>query len=460
MNAAQQASAEPTPNPTVMTGSGLIEGRVLDGIERFLGIPYAAAPFGERRFLAPQPVDPWEGTRQADAFGPTAPQEENASPGGLPDVAEPIIHGDDCLNLNVWAPTERSEPLPVLVWVHGGGFIAGCSANPWYDGTSFAKNGLVVVTVNYRLGAEGFLELEGAPSNRGILDVMAALTWVHDEIAAFGGDPDRVTVMGQSAGGMAVTALLGTPAAGRLFTRAIIASGVSDVSVWSRDEAIEMADAVAAEAGIPRTRAAASRVSPAALITAHASVVARTPSTGPVLPWGPMIDDDLLAGTVFDSIAAGSFEEVPVLVGSTAHEFTWMGYRDRPDDAAGRDAAQRDFTDGFLRFPTHRFAEARAAAGAAPTFRYEFQWESTAAPYIRAGHSLDIPFFFNTLEAPYFADYAGDAPPAELAESMHGAFAAFASTGDAGWPAYTAGGAVRVFDSETRTGTAAEIGFD
>jgi para-nitrobenzyl esterase len=446
-------------NPLVALTAGSVEGRRVDGVDRFFGIPYAAPPFGALRFAAPAPVAPWQGVRQADAFGPTAPQRVGSFSGGLPAVIEPTIPGDDILNLNVWAPAERAERLPVLVWIHGGGFVEGSSANPWYEGSAFARQGLVVVSPNYRFGAEGFLELEGAPSNRGLLDWVAALRWVRDEIAAFGGDPSRVTVMGQSAGGMAVSALLASPDARGLFARAVIASGVSDVSAWTRQAAVEVADAVVAQLGIPRTRDAAAAIDPAAFVEAHATVLAEAAARGAGImpPWAPVIDGDQLPGTLIDTLAAGA--DIPVLVGSTAHEFAWMGYRDTPDDLDARDAAQVRFADDFFRRPIHRFAEARVAAGAAPTYRYEFRWESTAAPYIRAGHSIDIPFFFHTLDAPYVRDYTGAEPPVALADAVQQSFAAFARDGDPGFPAYADGRAVMLFDVPPRVGTATDLGF-
>lgn len=444
-------------NPVVRLGAGAVEGRTIDGVDRFLGIPYAAAPFGANRFLAPAPVAPWDGVRQADAFGPTAPQYGVPS-GGLPAVVEPTIPGDDILNLNVWAPAGRSEPLPVLVWIHGGGFFEGSSANPWYDGASFARQGLVVVSINYRFGAEGFLELEGAPSNRGLLDWIAALEWVRDEIAAFGGDPSRVTVMGQSAGGMAVSALLAAPAARGLFQRAIVASAVSDVSLWTREQALRLADGVVAELGIARTREAAAAVDPAAFLGAHTAYVAKAAERGETVmpPWAPAVDGENLPGTVFDTIDAAA--DIPILVGSTRNEFAWMAYRDTPDDEEARDRGQAEFADGFFRSAIQRFSELRRAAGA-PTYRYEFAWQSQAAPYIRAGHSLDIPFFFHNLDAPFFADYAGPNPPVTLADEMHGAFAAFARDGDPGWPRYDETRAVKVFDDPSSVGTDADLGL-
>jgi para-nitrobenzyl esterase len=448
-----------TDQPVVETTTGPVQGRTEGGVERFLGVPYAAAPFGALRFQAPQPHSPWTEPFRADRFGATAPQKEGAAPGGLPDVIEPIIAGDEILNLNVWAPVDRSGPLPVLLWIHGGGFFAGCSANPWYDGTAFARDGLVMVSCNYRFGAEGFLELEGAATNRGMRDWIAALEWIRDNIAAFGGDPGSVTVMGQSAGGMAVSALLASPAAEGLFQRAVIASGVSDMSVLTAEQAAEAAREVAAEAGIPATLEAALTVSPDEFVAASERVAARPAPEGEGLrvPWAPVIDGDLLDGSLLDAVALGRGADVPVLVGSTANEFAWSAYRDRPDDEEARALGQRLFADEVFRLPIHRFSEARAAAGSAPTYRYEFQWNSTADPVIRAGHSLDIPFFFHTLDAPYVVEYTGPTPPVSLADDDHGAFAAFARGDDPGWPAYEHGGAVQLFDTPSRVGTVADL---
>ncbi len=181
---------------SVQTTHGLVSGRSFGGIDAYLGIPYARAPFGEFRFRAPAAPEAWTVVREATSFGPTAPQKAYANEGGLPDVPEPIIPGEDILTVNVWTPQHRDRPLPVLVWIHGGGYTAGCSANPWYDGSAFARDGVVLVSLNYRLGAEGMLAVEGGDSNRSLRDWIAALEWVRDNAAAFGGDPERVTVPG------------------------------------------------------------------------------------------------------------------------------------------------------------------------------------------------------------------------------------------------------------------------
>jgi len=211
-------------DPVVTTGQGQLRGAEKNGVLSFKGIPYAAAPFGANRFAAPQPAPEWEGVRDALEYGPTCPK------GPYPDfiaplLVEPEIPGEDCLNLNVWTPALDGDPRPVLVWIHGGGFTNGSGAVSTYDGTRFARDGIVFVSINYRLGADGFLLLEDAPANRGLLDQIAALRWVRENIAAFGGDPQAVTIAGESAGAMSVTTLLSMPVAEGLFQRAIAQSG-------------------------------------------------------------------------------------------------------------------------------------------------------------------------------------------------------------------------------------------
>lgn len=442
-----------TRTQVVATGSGPVVGLVEDGVHVFRGIPYAAAPFGPRRFLAPEPHEPWTTPLEAFAFGPTSPQQEGASPGGLPAVTEPIIAGEEILNLNVWTPGAEAEPaLPVLVWIHGGGFFAGCSANPWYDGASFARHGLVVVSVNYRLGAEGFLELEGATPNRALRDWLAALDWVQDNVGAFGGDPERVTVMGQSAGGMAVSALLTTARAAGRFRQAVIASGVSDISTATLEQARATAQRVAAAVGGAPTRASMLDVDPQRFVAAHDAIVAEAERAGEDLSllWAPVLDGELLRETLPAAVAAGRAADVPLLVGTTENEFAWRTLRDAPDPAEALRIGQEIFADALMRRPTERLARLRAAHGSAPTYRYEFRWRSTAAPYILAGHSLDIPFFFNTLSAPYVEGYSGPNPPQELATFEHEAFARFVREGDPGWPAFGAGASVMLFDTPPR----------
>src|SRR5207248_2099650 len=177
-----------------------------EGCNIFLGIPYAAPPLGEHRFAPPAPHEPWSGTRECFAYGPTAPQRDP----GITIIPEPVEPGDDYLNLNVFTP-DLTGKLPVFVWIHGGGFVSGCNRSPWYRGTRFARDGVVLVSIGYRLGVEGFLDIEGAPPNRAVLDWIAALQWVQENIANFGGDPSKVSIGGQSAGSAACLTLMVNP---------------------------------------------------------------------------------------------------------------------------------------------------------------------------------------------------------------------------------------------------------
>ena len=195
--------------PIATTKQGKVRGSTEEGTAVFLGIPYAASPVGDARFAPPAPHERWEGTRDALAYGATALQPEQE----FTLIPEPTVPGDNCLNLNVFTPELGASALPVLVWIHGGGFFAGCSASPWYRGDRFARDGVVLVSINYRLGIEGFLAVEDGGVNRGVLDWLAALEWVQQNIEVFGGDPTKVTVAGQSAGGMAAAVLLSMPRA-------------------------------------------------------------------------------------------------------------------------------------------------------------------------------------------------------------------------------------------------------
>src|SRR5689334_3793785 len=208
----------------IQLADGAVRGREESGVCSFLGIPYAAPPFGANRMRPPQPVAPWDGVRDATAFGPTTPKGDYP-PQYMPLFPEVVIAGEECLNLNVWTQDPGASGLPVLVWIHGGSFMNGSGSVSSYDGTAFARDGVVCVTINYRLAAEGFLYLGDGIANLGLLDQLAALRWVQENIAAFGGDPGRVTVAGESAGAMSVTTLLSMPLAAGLFAQAIAQSG-------------------------------------------------------------------------------------------------------------------------------------------------------------------------------------------------------------------------------------------
>src|SRR3954470_11065837 len=287
----------------VRTRHGALQGRTADGVTAFKGVPYAAAPFGPRRFAGPEPSPSWDGVRDALAFGPTAPHPGYAPPYAdlLPD---PVLPGEDCLNLNVWTPDAGAAGLPVMVWIHGGAFVNGSGAGPTYDGSAFARDGVVLVTVNYRLGAEGFLWLEDGVNNRGLLDQLAALAWVQDNVAAFGGDPANVTVFGESAGAMSIGALLATERSDGLFRRAILQSGAGHHAITPATARL-----VAAEVGVrlgvePSAADAFAAIAPGARLAAQAAVMQDAQLDPDPARWGeisanmmvfePVVDGDLL----------------------------------------------------------------------------------------------------------------------------------------------------------------------
>ncbi|GAA3446637.1 carboxylesterase/lipase family protein [Planomonospora venezuelensis] len=472
-------------DPQVVTTSGRVCGHWAGGVAEFLGIPFAAPPSGGLRFTAPVPPSPWDGVRYCHAYGPTAPQPPSDYTEGVP---EPLIAGEDCLNLNVFTPDPGAAGLPVLVWIHGGAFNGGSNASPWYRGTTFARDGVVFVAVNYRLGVEGFLPLDGAPVNLGVLDWVRALTWVHDNIAAFGGDPGAVTVGGQSAGGQASVTLLAVPAAAGLLHRVIDMSG--GAVAWEPVEpARAAARALARRLGVPPTREAFSAFAPEELVAAYGSLDPGDGSgegnpdgqgsdgqgagerrPGPLdaifapgpKGFNPVNDGEVVARSPYDMIKDGSAHPAALLVGATAEEFNeavraWPGplggeeyeralraleagpearrfYEERIP--AGLEVLAQILTDRIFRVPTLRLTEAAAAAGR-PVHAYEVRWRSPARDgMVGAGHCVDLPFVFDNLDAEGVGRMCGPTPPAVLAREMHAAWVAFVASGDPGWPPY------------------------
>ncbi len=387
------------------TASGRVGGSMADGVRVFLGIPYAAAPVGPLRFRPPAPATPWSGVRPARNFAPAAIQP--ASP-RTPDLPT----SEDCLYLNVWAPAAGTGH-PVLVWLHGGGNVAGTTREPTFDGTAFARDGVVCVTVGYRLGAFGFLDLSsvlgagyaGSGCN-GLRDQAAALGWVRENIAAFGGDPARVTLAGQSAGAKDVCALLGAPSAARLIRRAIVESG-SGQTVFTATEGAAIARQFAAAAG----DANLSDLPAARLLAAENAVLDATPVD---FPFRPVIDGAFLPRRPVDAVAGGSAKGIDLLLGGTADESRLFV----PDAAQaagpippallsnmpaaafaaldGRYAALlpglspaerhwRMMTAEEYWIPTLRVAEAAVAAGAT-AWMYRYDMPAAAGPF--AGHAV------------------------------------------------------------------------
>ncbi|HEX4257148.1 MAG TPA: carboxylesterase family protein, partial [Streptosporangiaceae bacterium] len=276
----------------VQLGDGAVRGRAGDGVAAFLGVPYAAPPFGPDRMRPPQPVTPWSGERDASTYGPTVPKGDYP-PQYQSLFPEVVIAGEDCLNLNVWTPEaaladEAASRLPVLVWIHGGSFMNGSGSVAEYDGSAFARDGVVCVTINYRLAAEGFLFTgKGDDANLGLLDQLAALRWVQDNIAAFGGDPARVTVAGESAGAMSVTTLLSMPRSEGLFAQAIAESGAG-AHTLTPDEGTMVAGHLAAALGVAAEREAIKAVPLDKLVRAASDLVVEVQTTPDPARWGQL----------------------------------------------------------------------------------------------------------------------------------------------------------------------------
>ncbi|MFD5067509.1 carboxylesterase/lipase family protein [Streptomyces sp. NPDC058369] len=451
----------PPPAPRAETVHGTVRGTHEGGVAVFRGIPYAAAPVGDRRFGPPAPPEPWTGVRAATAFGPTAPKRPYAPPLDRL-LADPSVPGEDCLNLNVWTPAPAGTGLPVLVWIHGGSLLHGSSALPLYDGTAFARDGVVLVSLNYRLGMEGFGILPDAPANRGLLDQLAALTWVRDNIAAFGGDPDRVTVCGESAGAIGVGALLAAPRARGLFRRAVLQSGVPaalPVAEGRRTTAL-----VAKRLGVAATARELAGVDPAALLAAQSEVTAGgSPLTGGH-SFQLVVDGDLLPRDPLEALLDGAASGVGLLMGSNTEEYrlwfvpsglterlsraklrlallklrvpraTARTYRANRPGATPGELLGALATDVLLRVPLNRLADARAPG---TTHLYEFGWPSPVEG-LGACHGLEIGFVFDTLRGPDAVALAGYDAPQGLADSMHAAWVRFATFGDPGWPGWDA----------------------
>ncbi|WP_369777126.1 carboxylesterase/lipase family protein [Streptomyces sp. R33] len=462
--------------PRVRTGYGVVEGRTgPDGIAAFRGIPYAAAPVGALRFGAPEPPAAWDGVRDAGAFGPTAPKVPYP-PKFAALLPDPDVPGDGCLNLNVWTPAPApGARLPVMVWLHGGALTRGSSAVPVYDGAAFARDGVVLVSVNYRLGVLGYGLFPDAPANRGLLDQIAALTWVRENIEAFGGDPGRVTVFGESAGAISVGALLGAPRAAGLFAGAVLQSGAPEV--LAREKVRTMVRRMASLLKVPATAKAFAATALPDLLAAQAAVLRRSgPITGGPA-FGLVADPDTLPGD--DPLEAAAATEVPLLLGWTTEEYRlWLAptgalrvmdrlgpltvalarARSGKDRAAVRalravlpgagpaELAGQLLTDRLLRDPLRRLAGARRSA---PSFLYEFGWPS-GVPGLGACHALELGFVFDTLDVPEASWLAGPDAPQELADRMHAAWVRFAVTGNPGWAAWDGNGPPMVFGGPQR----------
>ena len=437
----------------VRLAAGKVRGTREDGLAVFRGIPFAEPPVGPLRFAAPRPVAAWEGVREAAQFGPPPPQA------GFFGMDALVRDSYDWLTVNVWSPDPGAR-LPVLVWIQGGAYAIGMSGLPEYDGTRLARDGVVVVTFNYRVGIEGFGQIAGAPANRGLLDQVAALEWVRDNIHAFGGDPARVTIFGESAGGGSVAALMAMPRAAGLFHRAIAQSVPGPFFTPA------LAADIAAEFG-------PTDLDPYELSKAGDALTARLAEYAPRwglpaargIPFAPVVDGDVLPTTPWAALAEGAGRGVDLVVGHTRDEHRLFMMMDGTlgavtaeqaaaaeeqfapgpygDDLGPEQRYERVHSDWLFRMPSLHLAEAQVAGGGRAHL-YELAWSGT----LGACHGLDVPLVFGNLtEGGPSALIGGNPEAEELSAQMRAAWTAFAVTGDPGWPAYDAQRrSTRIFD--------------
>lgn len=467
----------------VETRSGKIEGVTQEGITLFKAISFAAPPVGDLRWLPPQPVKPWAGVRKSEKFSDRALQ--NASMMDQLFGGTPWPQSEDCLYLNVWTPGADAKKRPVMVWIHGGGFVLGSGSEPIYTADRLARRGdVVVVTVNYRLGALGYLNLKEvtngaipATGNEGMLDQVAALQWVRDNIAGFGGDPGNVTIFGESAGGMSVGALLGMPAARGLFHKAIPQSGACH-SVATKAQAVRVADAVLAATELKtadQLRAADGKT----LLKAQAHLALnRVPGYSQAeigtLPFRPAVDGVDMPELPIEAVRKGASKNIPVMTGCTTQEWKLFGAMEKAitgltdetilrrlglvlpgvdhkallthypemlkelgDEPTPPNMFMAVQTDRIFSVPATRLLEAHTQNGG-KAHAYIFDWRSPMARGVfGACHALELGFVFGTYNMKGAEKFSGEGPQADtLAGLMMDAWVAFARTGNPGWAAY------------------------
>ena len=472
------ASGEGLPVVVTNTTYGRVAGlKNDDGLNVFLGVPYAKAPVGELRFMPPQEPTSWKGILPAFSFGSVCPQVQSSS-----EAASYYPQGEDCLSLNIWTPGIDDKYRPVVVFIHGGAFIEGASANPMYNGSSLASNGdIVVVTINYRLGALGFLYLEplgeeyAKSGDLGILDQILALQWVQKNIEMFGGDPENVTLMGQSAGSISVTTLMSVPQAKGLFRRAIAESGAPNLCLTREDAAnitrkfMKLANVTSVE-GLRRLNAF-ELIDVQGMLLKDAGLSASN-------TFAPVIDGQVLPEDPFLALNNGSAAGIHLLLGTNRNEFRLWLYLSPilayvPPEAllvvipdvdsvfggqmamAGilaryhlsqplawpNDLTMDILTDTEFWIPQVRMAEVQSKH--ALTWMYRFDWPS---PFengkLGACHALELPFIFHNFNSQATAQRVGPIPPMKLANKIQSTWIAFIRTGDPNtgdlphWPGY------------------------
>jgi para-nitrobenzyl esterase len=489
------AAAQAVPGATVRTASGPVRGYVDNGVHVFKGVPYAASTAGPNRFLPPQKRQPWTDVRDAVHWGERSPQILGGEPAEMlpTDPREPL--GEDCLVMNIWTPSPNAGRRPVMVWLHGGGFASGSGSYAIYEGRELArKHDVVSISINHRLNAFGYLYLAqfggkwASASNVGMLDIVAALEWVRDNISAFGGDPRSVTIFGQSGGAGKVSTLMAMPAARGLFHRAIAQSGAA-ITAIPVDQAVKTTDQILQRLKIAPDRLDQLQTLPFAQIV---DALRQMPGAAPLPAAGPVLDGRSLPAHPFDPTAPAQSAGVPFLTGTTATEVTFFATDDqlmaiddstlrqrvkgllKVDDADAdrlialyrKNQPGRDNIDLFLRMSTDdsRFrlmvdtqAERKAAQRAAPVYVYRFEYYSPVRDgRLKSMHCMEIPFVFDNLEAGRV--YTGISAAAQrIADRMSAAWVAFARTGNPNhrgipqWPAFNSTSRpTMVFGDETK----------
>ncbi|MFM9276771.1 carboxylesterase/lipase family protein [Paenibacillus jiagnxiensis] len=454
-------------NIRVSTKNGELQGIEEEGIFSWKGIPFAQPPVGPLRFRAPQPPQSWEGIRDASQFGPVCPQPERSAEGIFGSRAGQPAPSEDCLYLNVWAP-KTDAPCPVMVWIHGGAFVTGSGSMSLYDGTKLAKNGVVIVAINYRLGPFGFLHLSpfGAElaSNAGLLDQIAALQWVRDNIRAFGGDPDNVTIFGESAGAMSIAALLAMPAAKGLFHKAVLQSGASQT--LSPAHASGIAAALLHELGVAASnRDRLFELPTEAIAAATHKLYEKFGSSGVAMLFQPVVDGNTLPEEPQKAIEHGAAKDVAVMIGTNRDEGAY--FVRGPEHLLSAEAAAKAIqamtglpnaaelsgrypvsvegqaqlmTDLYFWRSAVRYASAQASHG--PVWMYRFDWCLPGHPFLgKSVHGAEIAFVFNNLQLLKELNITLTGEVERLSRLMQEAWVSFArsgnpSTPELDWPAY------------------------